>query len=60
VSGDGSRRSSGSGSGNDERGADSERSAVQTAALIVKAAAQIYTMLLLRNDMRSAANGPIL
>lgn len=29
--------------------------AVQTAALIVTAAAQIYTMLLLRNEMRSAA-----
>jgi hypothetical protein len=29
--------------------------AVQTSALIVTAVAQIYTMLLLRNEMRSAA-----
>jgi hypothetical protein len=29
--------------------------ALQTAALIVTAGAQIYTMLLLRNEMRSAA-----
>ena len=29
--------------------------AIQTAALIVMAAAQIYTMLLLRNEMRAAA-----
>jgi hypothetical protein len=29
--------------------------ALQTAALIVTAVAQIYTMLLLRNEMRSAA-----
>jgi len=31
--------------------------AIQTTALIVTAAAQIYTMLLLRNEMRSAAAG---
>lgn len=31
--------------------------AVQTAALLVTAGAQIYTMLLLRNEMRSAADG---
>jgi hypothetical protein len=30
--------------------------AVQTTALIVMAAAQIYTMLLLRNEMRAAAD----
>jgi hypothetical protein len=35
--------------------ADQFIDAVQTAALIVTAGAQLYTMLLLRNEMRSAA-----
>jgi hypothetical protein len=35
--------------------ADTLVDAVQTAALIVTAGAQIYTMLLLRNEMRAAA-----
>jgi hypothetical protein len=35
--------------------ADDLIDAIQTAALIVTAGAQIYTMLLLRNEMREAA-----